>query len=75
MSMDTKETLERDVAFTLDRMTEGSQEGDGKDKALGRSIVCLTIAVKEAGYTTHAGDIEERARGFRYIASAVCLGK
>ena len=71
--MDTKETFERDVGLTLDRMTEGSQEGDGKDKALGRSIVCLTIAVKEVGYTQER--LRRELEVFRYIASAVCLGK
>lgn len=40
ISMDTKQSFERAVAFTLDRIAEGSQEGDGKDNALGRSIAC-----------------------------------
>ena len=73
MSIDTKETLERAVAFTVDRMTEGSQEGDGKDKTLGRSIARLTIAVKEVGYTQER--LRRELEVFRYIASAVCLGK
>jgi len=73
MSMDMKETLERDVAFTVDCIIKGSQEEDGKDEALERSIACLAVAVQEAGNT------RERARrkleSFRYIAAAVCLGE
>ena len=70
MSMGMKETVERDVAFTVIR---GSQEDGGKDKALERSVACLAVAVEEAGNT------RERARrkveSFRYIAAAVCLGE
>ena len=71
MSRDMKETFERDVAFTVDCIVKGSQEEDGKDEALERSIACLAVAVEEAGNT------RERARrkleSFRYIAVAICL--
>lgn len=57
MSMDMKEKFERDVAFTVDCIARGSQEEDGKDEALERSIACLAIAVEEARNT------QERVRG------------
>jgi hypothetical protein len=73
MSMDMKETFERDVAFTVDCIVKGSQEEDGKDEALERSIACLAVAVEEAGSTRERA--KRKLESFRYVAVAVCLGE
>ena len=72
MSMDMKETFERDVAFTINCIVKGSQE-DGKDERLERSIACLGVAVKEAGNKRERG--RRKLESFQYIAAAVCLGE
>jgi hypothetical protein len=71
MSMDMKEKFERDVAFTVSCIVNGSDEG-AKDEALERSIACLAVAVEEPGF------MWERVRkleSFQYIAASVCLGE
>ena len=74
--MDMKETFERDVTFTINCIVKGSQEVDGKDEALERSIACLAVAVEEVGNKRQRASRKlESLESFRYIAAAVCLGE
>jgi len=73
MSMNMKETFERDVAFTVDCIVKGSQEEDGKNETLERFIACLIVAVKEVGSTRERA--KRKLKSFRYIAAAMCLSE
>ncbi len=48
MSIDIKETFERNVAFIVDCIVKDSQEKNRKNKALERSIACLIVAIEES---------------------------
>jgi hypothetical protein len=71
MSTNMKDKFERDVAFTINCITKGSQE-DEKYEALERSIACLAVAVEEL---EDMGKRVRKLESFRYVAAAVCLGE
>ncbi|KAF2144749.1 uncharacterized protein K452DRAFT_285074 [Aplosporella prunicola CBS 121167] len=63
------ERFERDVAFTVERITQGD-DGD-RDEALARSIACLAVAVlgPKRVVNRRVGEL----RSWKYVAAAVCL--
>ncbi|KAL1623979.1 hypothetical protein SLS56_008031 [Neofusicoccum ribis] len=67
-TMEMNERFERDVIFTVERITQGD-DGD-RDEALARSIACLAIGITEQHrINKRVGEL----RSWKYIAAAVCL--
>lgn len=73
MSIDIKETFERNVAFIVDCIVKDSQEKNRKNKALERSIACLIVAIEESGNTRERS--RRKLESFRYIVATICLGQ
>jgi hypothetical protein len=73
MSINMKEESERDIAFTIDCIIKGSEEGHGDDEALERSIACFAVGIQEAERPLEKG--ERRHESFMYVAAAVCLSE
>jgi len=63
-----KERVNRDVEFTVERITHGDS-GD-KDEALARSIACLAVGMEEEGRKfARVGQLQS----WKYVAAAVVL--
>jgi len=73
MSMNMKETFERDIVFTVDCIVKDSQEEDEKNETLERFIACLVVAMEEAGSTRERA--KRKLESFRYIVAAMCLSE
>lgn len=66
--MEMNERFERDVAFTVERITHGD-DGD-RDEALARAIACLAVGMTEPRKVSkRVGEL----RSWKYVAAAVCL--
>ncbi|KAF4305332.1 RNA-dependent RNA polymerase eukaryotic-type [Botryosphaeria dothidea] len=67
-TMEMNQRFERDVAFTVERITQGD-DGD-RDEALARAIACFAVGMKEPRKVSkRVGEL----RSWKYVAAAVCL--
>ncbi len=71
MSIDIKETFERNVAFIVDCIVKNSQEKNRKNKALKRFIACLIVAIEKSRNTRKRA--RKKLESFRYIVATICL--
>ncbi|KAF2086223.1 RNA-directed RNA polymerase [Saccharata proteae CBS 121410] len=70
-AMDMKDRFERDVTFTIERITQGD-DGD-KHEALARSIACMYTAFEEVADRRGYYKKFDELKSWRYVAAAVCL--
>ena len=73
LSTNMKEEFERDVAFTIDCIVKGPEEGQEDEEALARSIACFAVAIEEAQRPLERG--VRRLESFTYVAAAVCMSE
>ncbi|KAK8226196.1 RNA-directed RNA polymerase [Phyllosticta capitalensis] len=79
MAAQMRERFEHDVAFTVDRITQGN-DGD-RNEALARAIACLSLGMQERSSSSstadhrrgRAWDRRAELRSWRYVAAAVVL--
>ncbi|KAF2838607.1 RdRP-domain-containing protein [Patellaria atrata CBS 101060] len=67
-----KERFERDVEFTVERITQGEEEHGAE--ALDLAIACFAIGVQEPGARVQKGR-PETLKSWTYVAAGVCLGE
>lgn len=67
-TMEMNQRFERDVAFSMERITHG--DDDDANEALARSIACLAVGMTEQRRVSKkVGEL----RSWKYVAAAVCL--